>query len=197
MFLIGSAVVEDDVATAFFGCDLQQCKGACCTLPGGRGAPLEDDEVIEIRKAYPYAKEYLSALNVSTIETLGMVEGTSGNYATVCIDRRDCVFVYYEGDVAKCSLERAYVEGKTDWRKPLSCHLFPIRTSSFGQDSLRYEQIAECKSGREYGRKHKIRLYEFLIEPLTRRFGERWVMSFLKHCRTVAGEDDNNTATTM
>jgi len=183
-FIIGEAVIDEDVATASFCCDLKKCKGACCTLPGGRGAPLEDDEVLELQKAYPAAKQYLSQRHIDAIESTGMVEGTSGSFVTTCIGQRDCVFVYYEGDVAKCSLERAYEDGKTDWRKPLSCHLFPLRIRNFGKDFIRYEQIGECQAGREKGLRERVKLYDFLRVPFVRKYGEAWYKAFLKHCRT-------------
>ena len=185
MFIIGEAVIDDIVGTALFCCDLKKCKGACCTLPGGRGAPLEDDEVVELQKAYPIARQYLSQRTVDAIEGQGIVEGSPGSYATTCIDNRDCVFVYYDADVAKCSLERAFEEGKTDWRKPISCHLFPIRTRTFGKEFVRYEQIGECEAGRKLGEEQQVRLHNFLKEPLTRQYGETWYGNFLNYCRTL------------
>ena len=184
MFIIGEAVIDDVVGKASFCCDLKKCKGGCCTLPGGRGAPLEDDEVLELQKAYPIARQYLSQRTLDVIEGQGIVEGSPGSYATTCIDHRDCVFVYYNGDVARCSLERAYEEGKTDWRKPISCHLFPIRTRAFGKDFIRYEQINECEAGRNLGEKEHVKLYNSLKEPLTRKYGETWYQEFLNCCQT-------------
>lgn len=184
MFIIGEAVIDDAVGTASFCCNLKECKGACCTLPGGRGAPLEDDEVLEIQKAYPSARKYLTQRSIDAIHTLGMVDGSPGSYATTCIDNRDCVFVYYDGDVAKCSFERAYEDGNTDWRKPLSCHLFPIRIRAFGKDFLRYEQLCECQPGREHGEHRQILLRDFLKEPLVRKYGERWYKEFVDYCRS-------------
>ena len=86
MFVIGEAVVEDDVKNASFCCDLQACRGACCTLPGGRGAPLEDDETLEIDKAFPAARKFLSDRSRSFIESHGMFDGTPGDFATTCIE---------------------------------------------------------------------------------------------------------------
>lgn len=182
MFIVGEAVIDDDVADATFSCDLRSCKGACCCIAGGRGAPLEDDEVLELRKAYPFAKKYLSEKNIRTIETAGMVEGSTGDYATTCIDQHECVFVFFDNGIARCSLEKAHEEGKTEWRKPISCHLFPIRIKSFGRDIVRYEQIDECESGRTRGETEKVMLHTFLREALVRRYGEQWYNSFLERC---------------
>lgn len=184
MFIIGEAVIDDVVGHASFCCDLGACKGACCAIAGGRGAPLEDDEVLEIEKAFPLVKAYLSQHSLQTIETTGAYEGGPGDFATTCINNRECVFVYYEEGIARCSFERAYLEGKTDWRKPLSCHLFPIRIRKFGQDFVRYEQIEECLPGRERGKTEEVKLHIFLREPLIRKYGEEWYEKFLSWCRS-------------
>jgi hypothetical protein len=187
MFVIGEAVIEDAVGGASFCCDLQACKGACCTLPGGRGAPLEDDEVLEIAKAYPAARQFLSDRNIRTVATSGFAEGSTGNFATPCLDERECVYVFSEDGIAKCSFERAFERGLTDWRKPISCHLFPIRIRHFGKDFLRYEEIDECAGGRSNGAVKEVGLHEFLRVPLVRRFGEAWYEKFLRHCKNHAG----------
>ncbi|MBI1802880.1 MAG: DUF3109 family protein [Ignavibacteriae bacterium] len=183
MFIIGEAVVEEEIARARFACDLQQCHGACCTLPGGRGAPLDDSELAEIEQAYPVVRKYLSQKHLQAAEQHGLFEGVPGSYATTCIDDRDCMFVYYEQDVARCSLEKAYLNGETAWRKPLSCHLFPIRISSGSVERVRYEKISECAAGRKAGQKHNVPLYEYLKEPLVRKFGEQWYERFREECR--------------
>jgi hypothetical protein len=174
MLLVDSIVVDDEVVTARFCCDVQACAGACCCLEGGRGAPLEDAEVPLLRESYAAAKDYLPSSSREIIEQRGPVEGVPGDYATVCIDRRECVFVYFDRGIAKCSIERAYLEGRTGWRKPLSCHLFPIRFRRFGQDFVRYEQIAECQSARERGAAEDVPLLDFVREALIRKFGEQW-----------------------
>ena len=93
------------------------------------------------------------------------------------------MFVYFEAGVARCSFERAYEEGLTDWRKPLSCHLFPIRLRQFGKEFLRYEKIEECAPGRLKGETERIPLHEFLREPLIRRYGESWYRKFTEYCK--------------
>ena len=182
MIVIGTARIEEPVVQANFACDLVKCKGACCTLPGGRGAPLLDEEIPELKRAFPIVKKYLPDRHLETIERVGFYEGYPGSQATTCIEQRACVFVYYEGDVAKCSLERAFLNGETTWRKPISCHLFPIRVSNNPGKTLRYEQIEQCESGRERGEKEEIGLYKFLKAPLTRLFGEQWYNEFEQTC---------------
>jgi hypothetical protein len=174
MFIIEETLIDRSIAVEHFACDLARCKGACCTLPGGRGAPLEDAEVDEIRRAYPAAAKYLSAEHLDAIARDGMVEGTGGSFATVCVDDRACVFVYYEDGIARCSLEKAWIEGATTWRKPLSCHLFPLRVSPGKPSHVRYEQISECRPGRMLGTREGVPLFVFLKEALERRFGMKW-----------------------
>ena|SRR5260221_391086 len=183
MFVIGEATVDEEIAHARFSCDLVQCKGACCTLPGGRGAPLEDDELPELERALPLVKKYLTPKHLAVIEKSGFVEGIPGSYATTCVENRDCVFVYREEGIARCSLERAHLAGETTWRKPASCHLFPVRISS--GKHLRYEKIPECESGRRRGRALNVPLYEFLKDALVRKFGSAWYDDFNHECRKL------------
>ena len=192
MFTIGEAKIEDNIAQERFACDLQQCQGACCTLPGGRGAPLEDAETEELTRVFPVVKKYLSEKHLRIAEQYGVYEGYPGSYATTCVTEKDCVFVFYDNGVARCSIEKAYNKGEIRWRKPLSCHLFPIRISTFRGERLRYERIAECKPAVERGKKENVPLYEFLKTALIRRFGEEWYNSFAAECRRIDGIADGN-----
>ena len=182
MFIIGEAHVDDEVFHASFCCDLKSCKGACCCIEGGRGAPLEDHEVLEIERALSSVVQYLSPKSLHAIELQGLYEGQPGDVATTCAEGRECVFVYYDEGIARCSFERAYEEGKTCWRKPLSCHLFPLRIRHLGRDHVVYEQISECEPGRVSGILERTKLHEFLKEPLIRKFGEEWYDSLVKNC---------------
>ncbi len=193
MFIVSEAVIDDAVAQAGFCCDLERCKGACCTSEGGRGAPLEDDEVLEIVKAYPVVKKYLDEENISTIERTGLVDGSPGDFATNCVDRRECVFVYFEHGIAQCSFEKAFLAGEIDWRKPLSCHLFPIRIREFGKDHIRYEVVDECAAGRSKGETEKIPLHEFLKTPLVRKYGEAWYQQFANYCKSGSQKEKSVT----
>ncbi|MFI5252774.1 MAG: DUF3109 family protein [Bacteroidota bacterium] len=182
MFIIGAATIEDTIAHERFACDLRSCEGACCTIPGCRGAPLEDSELDEIARVFPVVKKYLSDDHLRAAEKFGVFEGRPGSYATTCINGRDCIFVFYEDGVARCSIEKAYNSGEIRWRKPMSCHLFPIRISSYGEDRLRYEKISECKPALTRGRTEEIPLYDFLKGALVRRFGQKWYDEFRAEC---------------
>jgi hypothetical protein len=183
MLLIEDLLVEEDLTTALFNCDLEKCKGACCTFPGETGAPLLDSEVELCKEAYPIVKEYLSERNIAYIEKHGVTEGTKGSYSTVCINNRDCVFVYFDGDIAKCAIEKGYFAKKLDFRKPLSCHLYPIRVSKFGVNYLYYSQIEECQPGRKKGQLENIPLYATLKEALIRAYGSDWYEIFVSYSK--------------
>jgi hypothetical protein len=101
MFVIGEAVIDEAAGRASFCCDLPACHGACCTIPGARGAPLEDDEVLEIAKAFPAARQFLGEKSLRAIASLGLTEGSAGDFATSCIDGQECVFVYFEDGIAR------------------------------------------------------------------------------------------------
>lgn len=182
MFIIGEAVIEDFVASEAFACDLEVCKGACCTVEGGRGAPLDDMEIGQVKLSFPQVREYLREISLKVIEEVGIVEGVPGDYATPCVDHRECVYVYFDGGIARCAFERAYFEGRTRWRKPLSCHLFPLRIRHFGQEFVRYEKIEECEGGRARGRAQQIKLRDFIKDALVRKYGIRWYEAFLREC---------------
>lgn len=185
MFINGEAIIQNNVVDAKFSCNLSKCKGACCTMEGGRGAPVLDEEIVHLEKSLPYAREHLDRTHRAHIAKYGFIEGTTGDYTTRCIDSKACVFVYYEDGIAKCSLERAYNEGKTGWKKPISCHLFPIRISNGKPAMIGYEQIPECNAGVAMGSDENISLIEFLEEPLRRRFGNEWFTNLLEQLNGV------------
>ncbi len=185
MTVIQEIAVEPSIRDMHFACDLARCKGACCTMPGGLGAPLLPEEIAEIEKAFPQVQKYLSDEHLQVIEEEGLVDERFAGYVTPCVDNRACVYVYYEGKIAKCAFEKAYLNGETEWRKPLSCHLFPIRVDGGASSKLRYESLPECDSAVAKGKRLNIPLSEFLREPLIRAFGQEWYDEFLKEQQTA------------
>jgi hypothetical protein len=171
---IQGVLINFDIISAKFCCDLEKCKGACCFLNGGKGAPLAQDEIETIKSIYQIIKDELSEKSIDVVQTRGIFEGSPGEYNINCIDDRDCIFVYYENKIAKCAIERAYINGRIKWRKPLSCHLYPIRINHFGGDVLRYSRISECMPAIKNGSNKMINLIDFLKEPLIRKYGLKW-----------------------
>lgn len=171
MILFENVLINEDVLNAKFQCDLKQCKGACCTFPGDSGAPVTFEEIEEIEKHYPIFKKYLTQKSINYISDNGFWEKDGSEYLLNCIDKKDCVFVYYEGDIAKCAIEKAYHNKEIEFRKPLSCHLFPIRVGNYGGDHLRYEQFDECEPGRKNGELNNIKLIDSLKDSIERKYG--------------------------
>ncbi len=174
MFVIDDVAVDASLTERKFACDLAKCKGACCSIPGGRGAPLLDSEIAEIDSSLPSVLPLLSAEKRKVIETEGFYEGSRGDFATTCIDDEDCVFVYRENGIAKCALEKAFNNGDTGFRKPISCHLYPIRVNRFGGDALRYHELAQCSPAVRKGKVENVDVIEFLKVALIRMYGEEW-----------------------
>jgi hypothetical protein len=176
-------VVKDPIPQIKFACNTSVCQGACCTLPGGQGAPLLDEELVLIEQAFPIVKSYLPQQHIETIKQFGLFEGEPKAYTTMCIDNQACVFVFYDRGIARCAFEKAFLDGQLSWRKPLSCHLFPIRIDRGGITlQIRYERIAECASALTKGEQENIYLSTFLKEPLIRTFGSSWYEEFQSKC---------------
>ncbi len=174
MILIDTILLDEQLLSTPFLCDLGKCKGACCTMKGGQGAPVLEQEVEAVQSAIAPASKYLSKRSKDAIAAHGAVEQIDGEFMTVCIDDADCVFVYYEGDVAKCAIEKAYFAEETDFRKPLSCHLFPIRIADFNGPYLYYDEFEGCEPALKHGEKHNVRIPEAVQDALVRAFGEEW-----------------------
>jgi len=179
MILADNILTDERIAGEYFECDLEQCKGACCTFPGEFGAPVLNEEVQKMNAVIEPASKYLSEKSKKYIETHGAVQGEPDKYSTVCIDKRDCVFVYYENDIALCAIEKAFFAGEIDFRKPISCHLFPIREVYFGGKCIHYEQIDECAEARVKGKANNNLLYKSLKEALVRAYGEQWYNEYV------------------
>ncbi|MFA3783671.1 DUF3109 family protein [Melioribacteraceae bacterium 4301-Me] len=171
---IDNILVSTDISETPFTCDLAKCKGACCTMESKYGAPLKKEEIEIINKNLPIIKEYLSKEHQKEIEKNGFWMQIHGEYMTKSIDNRACVFVSWENDIAKCSIEKAYSDGKIDFIKPASCHLFPIRVGQFGGKVLRYEKYIECEPALKLGEKIKTNILNFCKDALQREFGKEW-----------------------
>lgn len=176
--------IDTAIVSARFACDLQKCRGACCTMPGPKGAPLLEKEILEIETAFPVIKKYLGEEHLQTIDERGLVERSGNAITTTCHEYRACVFVTYEQGIAKCAFEKAYWNKEITWRKPLSCHLFPIRIDRGFLDHLRYESIPECSAAVTRGRSENVFLSDFLKDPLIRLYGPAWYAEFASTCET-------------
>lgn len=173
---IDNILVGKEIAKTKFVCDLIKCKGGCCTLDSEYGAPLMNEELELIENILNVVKEYLPEEHKSEIESRGFYEKIDNELMTRSFKNKACVFVCYENSVAKCGIEKAFYDGKTKFRKPLSCHLFPIRVSDFGGEVLRFEKFSECSPALEKGEREEINLIDFLKDSLIRKYGINWFL---------------------
>ena len=177
---VSGVLVRQEIAETHFMCDLEKCKGACCTFESRFGAPLAIEEIKEIENILNIVKNYLSQIHLKEIEKNGFYEVKKNELMTRSINNRACVFVSYEDGVAKCAIEKAYLDGKTKYKKPISCHLFPIRRSNFGGDILKYEKLDECDPALDNGVQNNTTIADFCKESLNKLYGKKWYSQLME-----------------
>lgn len=179
MIIIDNILVSDEIVEEQFVCDLVKCKGGCC-VDGDAGAPLEEAEKARIDEVLPVVKEYLDPRSIEEIERQGhYVWNDEFGWVTPAIDDGVCVYAVRDNlGIVKCGIEQAYRDGKVTWKKPISCHLFPVRikqSKNGKQEYVNYEPRQDlCKPACKLGKKLKVPVYEFLKEPLIRKYGEEF-----------------------
>jgi len=183
MIAIQNTIVSDDVLDKKFVCDLNACKGECC-VSGESGAPLEQNELPILLEILDKVKPYMNKKGIKAIEKNGpYVLDSDGDYTTTLVGKEaECAFVVFdENKIAKCAIEQAYNDGVIDWKKPISCHLYPIRVTSYKTyDAVNYHQWSICKDACECGAKLQVPVYQFLKGPLIRKYGEEWFNELLQ-----------------
>lgn len=173
---VGKVLLSTEIVTEYFCCDLSACHGQCC-VDGESGAPLTLDEAAELERLLPTIEDRLSAEAREVIADQGVAYvDVEGDLVTSIVNGQDCVFTCYEDGCCLCAAERAYREQLTDWCKPISCALYPIREKrlSNGYIGLNYHRWSVCDPARRKGQELRLPLYRFLKAPLTRRFGGAW-----------------------
>jgi hypothetical protein len=186
MIVIDNTCISDDIADKMFVCDLQKCKGACC-VEGDLGAPLEEDELPILEQIYEEVKPYLSAKGRKAIEEQGFyIKDFEGDYSTPTINDRECAYAIYDRKgILKCGIEQAYLDGKITYKKPISCHLYPIRITKYEEyHAINYDRWQICHAACKHGQKLGVPLYKFLKEPLIRQYGESWYQELVKLIET-------------
>lgn len=177
MFQIGNTLVSSAVFEKHFKCDLKACLGACCVL-GDSGAPLYPGEADEISKDLESIKPFMRQEGVRAIDQQGIaVRDSDGDWVTPLIDGKECAFVAFdERGIARCAIEDAWRAGVTHFRKPVSCHLYPIRITPYGNhDSVNYHIWKVCDAACRLGDSTKVTIFEFVREALVRKYGLEWV----------------------
>ncbi len=185
MIEIGDTLVSMDIIDKKFWCDISVCKGQCC-VDGDSGAPLEDDEVRKIKKAYPKVMPFMRSEGIQAVKQQGLyVIDCEDDKVTPLVNDAECAYAIFENGIALCVFEKAFNEGLIDFQKPISCHLYPIRISKLKNHSaLNYDVWDICKSAKKCGKINNTPIYKFLKIPLIRKYGKEWY----KELQLVASE---------
>jgi hypothetical protein len=175
MFQIDDTIVSLSVVEQKFICDLKACKGNCCRY-GDSGAPLLPEEAEKLIKIWPDIRPFMRPEGIAVVENHGItVSDVEGDTVTPLIENEECAFTTLQDGVFGCAIEKAFSAGKTDFRKPLSCHLFPVRVKNYTDfKAVNYEEWPICKPAVEAGQRENVDLFKFLKDPLIRAFGNEW-----------------------
>lgn len=176
MIQIQHTLLSDEIFEEQFICDLCKCKGECC-VEGESGAPITKEEFQDIESILPKIWNDLSPKAQEVINKQGIAyTDYDGELVTSLVNGNECVFTYFDADgVCKCAIDNAYREGRISVRKPVSCHLYPIRLTEYNNfTAVNYHRWSICKPAVKLGRKEGVPLYRFLRESLIRKFGEEW-----------------------
>jgi hypothetical protein len=175
MFQLQKTIVSEEILEKEFVCNLSACKGACC-VDGDAGAPLDENETKILAEIYPIVKPFLRPEGIKAIEAQGThVTSDFGELETPLIDGKDCAYVIFDGKTALCGIEQAYNQGIVAWKKPVSCHLYPIRVKEYSDFSaVNYHKWHICSDACALGEELGVPVYQFVKEALVRKFGQQW-----------------------
>ena len=179
-------VVSTQIFERKFVCDLNACKGACC-VEGDAGAPLTFEEVDLLEESLQAIKPYMRPEGIAAVEKTGVFYMDDDNEpVTTLVNGAECAFVFFdEQGITKCAVEQAFLDGKTDFKKPISCHLYPIRVKKYTEfEALAYDEWQICAPACACGEKLDVPVFRFLKEPLIRAYGEE----FFRELETVNEE---------
>ena len=176
MFQLDKTIVSEEILEKEFICNLSACKGACC-VNGDAGAPLEKDELPILEEILPILKKYLRKEGLEAIKKQGpYTTNELGEHETTLINGADCAYVIYdEKKVALCGIEEAYNQGEISFKKPVSCHLYPIRIKQYSEfAAVNYDRWEICDDACNLGKELSVPVYKFVKQALVRKFGEQW-----------------------
>ncbi len=191
MIQIQNTLLSDDIFEEQFICDLCKCKGECC-VEGESGAPITREEFQEIEGILPEIWDDLSPKAQEVINKQGIAyTDYDSELVTSLVNGKECVFTYFDADgVCKCAIDNAYRQGRISVRKPVSCHLYPIRLTEYRDfTAVNYHRWSICQPAVKLGRKEGVPLYRFLKEPLIRKFGEEWYNEVCEAARLLKKEE--------
>lgn len=177
MIAIDDKIISDEIVSEQFVCNLDKCKGGCC-VDGDTGAPLTTAEAIILEEIYPIVKKHLNSNAINLIEEEGAHSyDEEFGLVTPTLNGGICAYGYYDDNgIVKCAIEQEYLNGNIDFKKPISCHLYPIRVTEYDTfEALNYEPREKlCKPACKLGKSLKVPVYKFLKEPLVRKYGEEF-----------------------
>lgn len=188
---IGTVLVHEEIIKENFVCNLDRCKGACC-VKGDSGAPLAKDEIHILEEVYPKVKQFMTEKGIEAIEQQGThVLDFDGDLTTPCVDgNKECAYVTWEHGITKCAIEKAYEQGVIEWKKPISCHLYPIRITEYPAfDVLNYDRWHICHAACTHGDALKVTVYSFLKDPLIRKYGESWYRELEESAKAMSSDN--------
>lgn len=176
MFQLGKTIISEDIIENDFVCNLSACKGICC-VEGDAGAPLEEEEIKKLDDIYETVKPFLRKEGIAAIENQGTyIVKENGDLETPLVNGAECAYVTFDqNNTAMCGIEQAYNKGMIDWKKPISCHLYPIRVESYSDfAAVNYHRWPICDDACSLGKELQVPIYTFVKEALIRKFGEDW-----------------------
>lgn len=176
MFQIRKTIISEEILEQDFVCNLNACKGACC-IDGNAGAPLEDKETEILVNVFSEVKPFLRPEGIAAIDEQGaFVKGEDGEWETPLVNDSECAYVIFDkANIAKCGLEEAYNQGVINWKKPVSCHMYPVRVREYTElTAVNYHKWEICDPACSLGAELKVPIYKFVKEALIRKFGEDW-----------------------
>ncbi|MDT7831290.1 DUF3109 family protein [Flavobacteriaceae bacterium S356] len=176
MFQLRKTIVSEDLFEKDFVCNLSACKGACC-IDGEAGAPLTEEETKKLEDIYPQVKPLLRKEGIEAIEKEGTwITSDFDELETPLINHKECAYVIFDDKkTALCGIEEAYNQGIIDWKKPISCHLYPVRVKEYSEFSaVNYNKWGICDDACTLGKELQVPVYKFVKEALIRKFGESW-----------------------
>ena len=190
MIEIGDTLISTAIFSEQFVCDIANCHGDCC-IEGDGGAPVKDEEIPQIEAALPAAMPYMSDAGIAVVKEQGVVyKDADGENLTSLVPSKECVFAYKKDGAWQCALETAFNAGKSDFRKPISCYLYPVRVKNHRKfTAVEYHEWGICKCACENGAKLKVPVYKFLREPLIAAFGKAWYSELCKIAQAYYASD--------
>jgi hypothetical protein len=192
MIQIDDKLLSFDIFEKHFCCDLPKCLGACC-VHGESGAPLEMDEIDSLKAEIEKIKPFLKPSGLKEIEKQGVtIRDLDGDMVTPLINNAECAYSIEENGITFCAIEKAWLEGKVKFRKPISCHLYPIRVKKYPTfTALNYDQWSICQPARKLGEKEGIPVFRFLKGAITRAYGEEFYAEMEEAYRLLQEQNEN------